>query len=288
MKHIKLNTVNLKDHKTIREDWIHAQIKADASILGLGNLFVKDHERIHHGKGRLDMVLQENDSNVRYEVEIQLGATDPSHIIRTIEYWDLERKRYPQYEHTAVIIAEDITSRFLNVISLFNGSIPIIAIQMTAVELEGGVGLIFTRILDLMPRGLVDEDEVTSQPADRAFWEAKTTPKTMKIADQILDLCKPFSGNVEFNYNRPYIGFRVDGSVFNFASCYPSRRHLILTIKHPQTGEIDEELEKMGFDLLGYDSRWKQYRIRLTPGDLEKNQDYLGRLLRRAFDRMAE
>ncbi len=33
------------------------------------------------------------------------------------------------YDHTAVIVAEDITSRFLNVISLFNGTIPIIAIQ---------------------------------------------------------------------------------------------------------------------------------------------------------------
>ena len=49
----------------------------------------------------------------------QLGKTDESHIIRTIEYWDIERKRYPQYDHTAVIVAEEITSRFLNVIGLF-------------------------------------------------------------------------------------------------------------------------------------------------------------------------
>ena len=52
----------------------------------------------------------------------------------TIEYWDLERKRYPQYEHTAVIVAEDITSRFLNVIQLFNGAIPLIALKMTAYD----------------------------------------------------------------------------------------------------------------------------------------------------------
>ena len=59
-------------------------------------------------------MLQDADGIERYEVEIQLGATDESHIIRTIEYWDIERKRYPQYNHTAIIIAEDITSRFLN------------------------------------------------------------------------------------------------------------------------------------------------------------------------------
>jgi len=70
------------------------------------------------------VVLQDSETNQRYEVEIQLGATDESHIIRTIEYWDIERKRYPQYDHCAAIVAEDITSRFLNVISLFNGFIP--------------------------------------------------------------------------------------------------------------------------------------------------------------------
>ncbi len=60
-------------------------------------------------------------------MEIQLGKTDESHIIRTIEYWDIERKRYPQYDHVAVIVAEDITSRFLSVIGLFNGAIPLVA-----------------------------------------------------------------------------------------------------------------------------------------------------------------
>ena len=51
------------------------------------------------------------DNDARYEIEIQLGATDPSHIVRTIEYWDMEKKRYPQYDHCAVIIAEEITGR---------------------------------------------------------------------------------------------------------------------------------------------------------------------------------
>ena len=68
----------------------------------------------------------------RYEVEIQLGAFDEAHIIRTIESWDVERKRYPQYDHAAGLVAEDITSRFLNVIGLFNGSIPLVAIQLRA------------------------------------------------------------------------------------------------------------------------------------------------------------
>ncbi|KGG14483.1 MULTISPECIES: hypothetical protein [unclassified Prochlorococcus] len=64
-------------------------------ILGIGDIILKDKERIHQGAGRLDLLLQDADGSGRYEVEIQLGTTDESHIIRTIEYWDIERKRYP-------------------------------------------------------------------------------------------------------------------------------------------------------------------------------------------------
>ncbi len=92
--------------------------------MGLGKLALKDKERRQPRAGRLDLLLQHQEENHRYEVEIQLGKTDESHIIRTIEYWDNEKKLYPQYEHHAVIVAEEITARFLNVISLFNGHIP--------------------------------------------------------------------------------------------------------------------------------------------------------------------
>ena len=51
----------------------------------------------------------------RYEVEVQLGPTDEAHIIRTIEYWDIERNRYPQYEHCAVLIATNSQSPRIDV-----------------------------------------------------------------------------------------------------------------------------------------------------------------------------
>ena len=112
MKHIKLQTINLKTHQELNEKWLQDVIADDPSIVGLGDVILKDKERIQPRAGRLDLLMQDSDGNGRYEIEIQLGSTDESHIIRTIEYWDIERRRYPQYDHTAVIIAEDITSRF--------------------------------------------------------------------------------------------------------------------------------------------------------------------------------
>ena len=158
-KLFKPTKLNLYKHPEIKESWIQEQIASDPSILGIGDLILKDKERTQPRAGRLDLLLQDAESKRRYEVEVQLGKTDEAHIIRTIEYWDIERKRYPQYDHCAVIIAEDITSRFLNVIGLFNGSIPIIAIQMTALKFGDEVALIFTKVLDEMPLGLVEEDE---------------------------------------------------------------------------------------------------------------------------------
>lgn len=69
-------------------------IANDPAILGLGELVLRDRERIQTRAGRLDLLLQDPDSYKRYEVELQLGSTDEAHIIRCIEYWDIERKRY--------------------------------------------------------------------------------------------------------------------------------------------------------------------------------------------------
>ena len=102
-EHIKIDTISLKNTNDINEAWVQNVIDSDPTILGLGDVVVRGKERRQPKAGRLDLLLQELDSDKRYEVEIQLGATDESHIIRTIEYWDLERKRYPQYDHCAVI-----------------------------------------------------------------------------------------------------------------------------------------------------------------------------------------
>ena len=79
-----------------------------------------------------------------------------------------------------MLVAEDITSRFLNVISLFNGTIPFIAIQMQALTIGNNIILVFTKVMDEMKRGVVDEDEdAEAAPADRAYWEERATKATL-------------------------------------------------------------------------------------------------------------
>jgi hypothetical protein len=178
-RYIKLERVLLQNHPDLDERWVQARIAEDPAILRLGDLILKDKERIQPRSGRLDLLLQDPEADRRYEVEVQLGSTDESHIIRTVEYWDIERKRYPQYEHCAVIVAEDITSRFLNIIGLFNGSIPLVAIQMQAFQVNSDeVTLVFTTVVDELVRGPVDDDEEVQDVADRGYWEGRGTKAT--------------------------------------------------------------------------------------------------------------
>ena len=131
MNFAPVKTINLKSHPEISEAWVQQVLFENPTLLGLGSsVKARDKERRQVAGGRLDLLLEDEDADVRYEVEIQLGATDETHLIRTLEYWDIERKRYPGCDHVAVIVAEEITSRFYNVISLFNSAIPLIALKI--------------------------------------------------------------------------------------------------------------------------------------------------------------
>ena len=283
MDFTKFETISIRTHPELDEKWIQARIAEDPSILGLGDVILKDKERPQPRAGRLDLLLQEAESNRRYEVEVQLGQTDESHIIRTIEYWDIERRRFPQYEHVAVIIAEDVTSRFLNVISLFNGMIPLVAIQMKALKAGNGIGLVFTTVVDQMPLGLLDEDEEVQETTDRSYWESRGSKKTVAIADELLELARIHDGSLELKYNKFYIGLAKDGQTSNFIIFRPKKGFLRFEPRLKSTTETQEFLASAELDVMDYDSRWGRYRIRLYPGDVDKYKEILAKVISLAF-----
>ena len=283
MDFTKFETISIKSNPEINEKWVHTRIAEDPSILGLGDVVLKDRERPQPRAGILDLLLQETESNGRYEVEVQLGQTDESHIIRTIEYWDIERRRFPQYEHTAVIVAEDITSRFLNVISLFNGMIPLVAIQMKALKNGNSVGLVFTTVVDQMPLGLVGEDEEVRETTDRTYWEQRGTKKNVAIADELLELTRKHDKSLELKYNKFYIGLAKEGQPNNFVIFRPQKGALQFEPRLKNMPETSNFLDSSGLDVADYDNRWGRYRIRLQSGDVDKYRKVLEEVILRAF-----
>lgn len=283
MDYVKHNPISLKSHPDFNEQWLCDRIEEDTSILGLGEIEFRDRERIQSGGGRLDLLFTTLEGDTRFEVEVQLGRTDESHIIRTIEYWDKERNRYPQYEHVAVIVAEDITSRFLNVISLFNKSIPLIAIQVTAVEIERSIALVFTTVLDLTTIE-TDEDEEFNEPKDRTYWEGKASPETLEMTDDLLSLVQDIQPNTILKYNKYYIGVVLNGTVKNFVSFVPKKQFVQMEFKIIHSDELDKKASDAGLELRSYNRYWDRFRIVVTQNDLRERRDILRELIQLASD----
>src|SRR5215216_827180 len=281
-KYVKHQKLLLKTRPDFNEKWVQEKIAEDPSILGIGELILKDQERTQPGAGRLDLLFQDPDSNLRYEVEIQLGKTDECHIFRTIEYWDLERKRYPQYDHVAVLIAEDITSRFLNIISLLNGFIPLVAIQLNAIQVGDQIALIFTVVLDHR-LGLAPEEEEEQEVTDRKYWEKRSSKTTIFMADEMLRLLKTFDQDLALKYNKFYISVSKNNKPFNFVIFRPKKTSLGVEPKLEKAEEIEIMLDSAGLDVLEYDTRNQRYRIRFSKDEIAKHERLLKEMLGRAY-----
>lgn len=290
MEYVKFEKLSLEKHPELNEKWVQDRIAEDPSILRLGeDVYLKDKERRQPRAGRLDLLLQNAESNAeadrRYEVEIQLGATDESHIIRTIEYWDIERKRYPRYDHTAVIVAEEVTSRFLNVVSLFNGMIPLMAIQMNALRIGNQVGLEFTTVVDQLVLG--DEDEEIQEPADRTYWESRVGKEIVAMADECLELAKQCDHSLALKYNKRYIIPEKNGRPSSFIVIIPMKSFIRLSLRLKNSQETTEHMENAGLDVMDYHRRTGRYRIRLKPGEIEKNKEILVQIIKEAYEENA-
>lgn len=255
------------------ERWLQDRIAEDPSLLGLGDLDVIRRERNQSSGGRIDFLMHDPEDDIRFEIEIMLGALDETHIIRTIEYWDLERQRYPTHEHRAVIVAEEITSRFFNVIRLLNQAVPIIALQLNALKFGDTIFLQFTKVLDVYES--VDEvEEGGGEQADRRYWEKRANPSSLETADGIISMVPSQKGSPRVTYNRGHIAVGTIGR--NFCWLHPRKSlHCHVEIK-PGTERRDEALrtlEEAGIAATPYKRDLIKFKI--TKKDLELGSSVL-------------
>ena len=207
------------------EFWLQDQICNSPSSLKLGELEVVAKEKIQASGGRLDILLKDPEDDKMFEVEVMLGDTDETHIIRAIEYWDNEKRKYPQRQHRAVLIAENITRRFFNVIQLFSHAIPIIAIQANLVEVAGQRFLHFSKVLDTYEE---PDDLAISSPEehDEAYWR-EYSPWTLEAANSLLELIKPVFTGARLHYVKYYIALEVNGDNYFWLHKRGSNKSLI-------------------------------------------------------------
>ena len=257
-KFLKMDRDSLAALPEFNETMVQTYIFEHPEVLDIGEVHGLKREKAQQAGGRIDMVLE--DGETWYEIEVQLGATDPSHIIRTIEYWDNERWRYPQFNHVAVLIAEEVTGRFFNVISLFNKHIPLIAFQMSAFRRDDGdVNLVFSKVLDLTTREVVEE--IDTKVIDYNYWVETVGTDRMETTSRIFDDMLHSDDGFRMKFNKHYIGVLKDGVVKNFVEFEPRKSTTVLRIKLPGTEQYDSVLEGLDWR---YDTVWDRYHVKFT------------------------
>jgi hypothetical protein len=176
----------------------------------------------------------------------------------------------------------------LNVIALFNGMVPLIALQMQALKVGEHLTLVFTKVMDELSRGLVDEDEdAEAAPTDRAYWEKRGTKATVQLADELLGIAHECDPSLELKYNKFYIGLSRGGQPFNFSVFRPQKKTINLAIKLARADDIDGKIEQAGIETLEYGTRWGVYWLSLHKDDLTKHRALLKELMQAAHQSRA-
>src|SRR5260370_19581759 len=72
----------------VTESWLEREIEKNPAMLGLRDVTVIDRQRRQDKAGKLDLLMEDDSADERYEVHLMLGTRDESQLLRTREYWD--------------------------------------------------------------------------------------------------------------------------------------------------------------------------------------------------------
>lgn len=261
------STVSIRE-SGFDEYWLQDQIYENPTCLGLGDLESVAKEKQQSSGGRLDILLKNPEDDSMYEVEVMLGETDESHIVRTIEYWDNEKRKRPQRQHYAVLVAENVTRRFFNVIHLFSHSIPIIAIQVNLIDLNNQKLLHFSKILDTYE----EPEDPIEKVHDEVFWRKKAT-WTVDAANELLAIIGDIFESPSLSYVQSYIAIKVSGN--NYFTLYKKRGNKSLLEFRVADNCFDGIRNLLDENSISYTQKMDYFCFTVDKDFIEKHADLL-------------
>ena len=236
------------------EYWLRDRIFDDPIQLGLGDLQAVMKEKRQSQGGRLDLLLKNPEDDSMFEVELQLGATDESHIIRTIEYWDNMKRIWPKRSHTAVLVAEEITNRFFNVVHLLGLAVPIIGIKANIVQIGVVKGLNFTKVIDSYEEP--EEEETPQQAYDEKHW-IDNYPGTLDCVRLYKALLEKIYGEIPTKYFEFYISLSVNGTARVWITKRKNDRAFV-EVKHGEEN-FQEAVDYLNKEGISFSTRGGKY-----------------------------
>jgi len=265
MQEIKtLNLVSIRDHG-LDEYWLQDYICQNPTCLGLGDIELVSKEKKQSSGGRLDILMKGSDDEL-YEIEVMLGETDETHIIRTIEYWDIEKKKRPKRQHTAVLVAERINTRFYNVINLLSHSVPIIGIQANMYRLGDEVSIIFTKIIDSFEEPEIEEEGGASHGIE---YLREKYPETAEVIEILTPVVVNSCSDNRINHRKNGATIFVSGSKRIVVNKRGNKQASVqYKISDEDRNSVEELLDESA---ISYDYKNGYIRIWLNPNSLKQH-----------------
>jgi hypothetical protein len=257
------------------EYWLQDVIYDNPKILGLGNLIAVNKEKKQSNGGRLDILLKDPTDNSMYEVEVMLGETDPSHIIRAIEYWDNEKRKFPQRQHFCVLVAESFDRRYFNVIQLMSLNIPMIAVQADLLEVNNEKILNFTKIIEIYSEPEEDESEI--KQVNESTWN-NDSPWTNSNAKALHEILKGKHDRINFRYTQSYISINIDGrNDYWLCKRMKPTSALFFSVKDEEKAEsIKKILEEKEIEYTY--NRYKEFMLSVDVDSIKKNTELINEI----------
>ncbi len=277
LRYVKSTPLSLKRHPFFRESWLRDRIAEDPAVLGLGPLQLKEAERRQPDSGRLDLLLERGIR--RYVLELTLGAVDESHILRCIEYWDSERRRFPHYEHCAVLVAEDITPRMLHVLHLLLRHFPMLVLKVDALGVGCRVLLHFTRVL---ATGWCLESPAEAVLSRRERWVVRSSMESVALAEECVAVLREFDPEARLLFHED--GVRVlSPRAPGLVRFRPGKRVLRVELRTGDREDFCQRCPAADIAPLAAGWRWSNLQFILQPGDLAAKAPALRRALAAAM-----
>ena len=180
-----------------------------------------------------------------------------------------------------MIVAEEITNRFFNVIWLSNRSLPIIAVQLDALTVNGNLLLHFTKVLDIYVA-----QEPGNQPEEtvnREYWERRSSPAAMALFDRFMKLLSDQSLQLTATLRHDGIALSRKSA---FALIYPKKSGYCTLRSYGES--LPEDVLKQSIDKLQANGATVRhlpggrYSVRLDNQAMDRNADVLIELVRSA------
>lgn len=281
LTYIPCEPFSLKAHSGFDESWLEKQIVEHPEILELGATKVLRSQVQQKSGGKVDLLLKDEENEVFYTVELMLGPVDASHIVRTIDYFLREQTRMEteDWTHVAVLVAENIRgSRFLNVVEYLSGRMPLIVIELSALQVGENVTLKSMRLYD----GTIErEGEIEEQQEyTREYWVKNSSSESIELVEQFFSILHKLSTDLLQTYKKQFIGIAIGNRAENFVHFNPKRNFVRVTAQVNNAAEWKKRLGDAGFTLLESGDR---VRFRVLPNQFQHHTELFVELFQQSY-----